>query len=221
MRGLLAIHLLTALPSVAAEPRTQAPPALPAPPAPAALPDTRAAAPTPSRYASEDLKAYVEALANQLSIRTRATDPFGQAQDPNAKVVVRPTTLAKAPRRPVPELATPLTDIVGRIAITMIKPKDQCFFVAGRSIKQGDQVPLSFRNKQIRTKVTEVSASRIVFRNLDTGEEGIRKLNEPPPGLTQGKGDITVPGMVPSRPNAPLEIESSPPSPAAAAPTNP
>lgn len=201
--GSATVQFLAALPAAAA-----------APAAPAGLVPTTpatATAPTPSRYAGKELKSYVEALTNQLAIRNRATDPFGQLQDPNAKPVVKPTA-AKVTRRPTAEPPASLSDIVGRIEITTIMPKDKRFLVGSRSIGQGDKLPLSFRNKQIRTEVTEVSSRKIVFRNLDTGEIGVRQLNLLPAGMTPGTRGISAPGMVPANPNTALEIDSSTPS---------
>jgi len=192
-------------------------PAPAAPSAPSVTPFSKApTATTPSRYAGGDLKAYVEALCNQLAMRERASDPFGQLQDPNAKPVVKPTTTAKTQRRVTAEPPASLTDIVARIEITTIMPKDKRFLVGSRSIGQGDKLPLSFRNKQIHTQVTEVSSHRIVFRNLDTGELGVRQLNLLPQGMTPGTRTLTAPGMVPANPNNILEIDSPPASPATA-----
>ncbi|MEI6673666.1 MAG: hypothetical protein WCO57_00655 [Verrucomicrobiota bacterium] len=167
--------------------------------------------PAASRYAGKDLKTYVESLANQLAIRNRATDPFCQPQDPNAKPVIKPTA-TKAIRRPTAEPPAPLTDIVSRIAITTVMPKDKRFLVGSRSIAQGDKLPMSFRNKQIHVEVTEVSARRIVFRNLDTGEVGIRPLDLLPSGMTPGNHNIAAPGMILTRPNTPLEVDLPQPS---------
>lgn len=183
---------------------------VPAEPALVAKPDSKAAVPAKaSRYAGKDLKGYIETLAKQLSILDRATDPFGQSQDPNAKPVVR-AVAAKVVRRPTAEPPALFSDIVSRIAITTIMPKEKRFYVGSRSIGQGDKLPISFRNKQIHTEVTEVSASRIVFRNIDTGEIGIRQLRMLPKGVTFGN-KLTTPGMVPTNANAPLEIDSPPP----------
>jgi len=192
-------------------------PALPDPvdPAVSSLPSGNG--PTPSRYAGEDLKTYIAELANQLAIRSRVSDPFAQLQDPNAKPQVKPT-VAKTARRTAPEPPATLSDIVGRIEITTIMPKDRRFLVGSRSIGQGDKVPIAFRNKQIRTEVTEVSSHRIAFRNLDTGEIGVRQLNILPPGMTPGTRTLTAPGMVPTNPNAPLEIDLSTPLPTAIIP---
>lgn len=205
----LAVLLFASLPLDAANPQ---PPAPAVPPAKAAAPAAKAVEPTPSRYAGKDIKAYVEALASQLAMRGRAIDPFGQPQDPNAKPVIKPT-VAKATRRPTAEPPVALSDIVGKIEITTIMPKDKRFYVGGRSIGQGDKVPITFRNKQIKTEVTEVSARRIVFRNLDTGETGIRQLDMLPPGIF--RGTLSTPGgIAPSQANAPLEIDSPSANPA-------
>ena len=192
-------------------------PALPASgaePAPAGPLPGKAIAATPSRYASQDLTAYVEALAKQLAIGGRVCDPFCQSQDPDAKPVVRPTA-AKAIRRVTTvEPPASLSDIVGRIEITTIMPRDKRFLVGSRSIGQGDKLPINFRNKQIHTQVTEVSSHKIVFRNLDTGELGVRQLNLLPVGMTPGTRNIAAPGMVPSNPNSPLEVDAIPATPA-------
>lgn len=201
---------LVILSSAAANSSPLAPAAPPAPVAAAAA-AAKANAPTPSRYASMDLKAYVEALAKQLAMCDRATDPFGQLQDPNAKPVIKPTA-TKAPRRFTPEPPASLSDIVGRIEITTIMPRDKRFLVGSRSFGQGDRIPLNFRNKQIHTEVTEVNSRKIVFRNVDTGELGVRLLNLLPQGMTPGTRNLGTPGMVPASPNSALEIEAAPPS---------
>jgi len=198
----LASLLMPLHPALAANPKDRVQPATVA----------TAAAPTPipSRYVGNDVKTYVEALANELAMHERASDPFGQLQDPNAKPVAKPT-VAKTLRRPTAEPTASLTDIIARIEITTIMPKDKRFLVGSRSIGQGDKLPLNFRNKQIHTQVTEVSSRKIVFRNLDTGELGIRQLNVLPPGVTPGTRNITAPGMVQFSPNSALEIDSAPP----------
>ncbi|KAB2640430.1 MAG: hypothetical protein DVB25_03985 [Verrucomicrobia bacterium] len=188
------------------------------PPVVTATAAAKAATPIPSRYVGSDLKTYVEALAKQLAIYERASDPFGQLQDPNAKPVAK-TSATKTIRRLSAEPPASLTDIIGRIEITTIMPKDKRFLVGSRSVGEGDKLPLIFHNKPIHTQVTEVSSRKIVFRNLDTGELGVRQLNVLPPGMTPGTRNITAPGMVPANPNSPLEIDSPPSLPAAAANT--
>ncbi len=166
---------------------------------------------TPSRFVgAAELDPFVAALTSAFSMRDRETDPFGQPQDPNAKPVVK-TTIAKVTQRAPQLTVTPFADIVRLIVVTTIMPGEKRFLVGTRSVSQGDRIPLSFRNKQIRVEVTEVTSKQIVLRNLDTGETATRKLDMLPVGMTPGLRGITAPGMVPDRPNAPIELEAGEP----------
>ena len=186
--------------------------------APASPPAARTAVPAnaaktaepviqPSRYAGEDPDAYAAELAKRLAIANRESDPFCQPQDPDAKPVTKIVS-AKTPRRTTKEPQAPLSDIVSQIKVTTIMPKDKRFFVNDRSFGVGDKIPLKYNNKSIRTQITEVSSSPIVFRNIESGEIGILKLNLLPAGMTRGTKGITAPGMTPADPDAPLEIDS-------------
>ena len=192
----LAFHLITLQPALATKPKDSAT----APAAALAAPHT-ANAPVPSRFVGPDLKSYVEAIASQFAMRERTSDPFGQQQDPNARPVVKPID-SKTIRRTTIEPSTSLSDIVARIEITTIMLKDKRFLVG--------ILPLNFRNKPIRTQVTEISSKKIVFRNLDTGELGVRQLNILPSGMTQGTHSITASSMVHSNPSSALEIDPPP-----------
>jgi hypothetical protein len=81
------------------------------------------------------------------------------------------------------------------------------FLVGSRTFTQGDQFPVNFRGKQIRIQIVEVSSRQIQFKNLESGEVAVHKLNLLPPGMRAGQDGITAPGMVPSGREAPLEIE--------------
>ena len=168
---------------------------------------------TPSRQVGPaELESYVTSLASVFSSRERATDPFGQLQDPDAKPVIK-TPIAGTLKRVAPVQATPFADIVRLIVVTTIMPGEKRFLVGTRSIKQGDQIPLSFRGKQIRVQVTEVTSQQIAFKNLDNGEMASRKLDMLPVGMTPGNRGITAPGMTLDRPNAPIELEAADPVP--------
>ncbi|MEO8616178.1 MAG: hypothetical protein ABI600_13620 [Luteolibacter sp.] len=166
---------------------------------------------TPSRLIStESLDAYVASITATFSIQSRETDPFGLPQDPNAKPVIQ-NPIAKATHRAPQLQATPFADIIRLIVVNTIMPGEKRFLVGTRSISQGQQIPLTFRSKQIRVQVTEVTSQQITFRNLDTGETASRKLDILPVGMTPGSRGITAPGMVLDRPNAPIELETSEP----------
>jgi hypothetical protein len=166
---------------------------------------------TPSRQVgTTELEPYLESLSSVFLMRGRAADPFGQLQDPDAKPIIK-APVAGAVKRAAPIQATPFADIVGLIVVTTIMPGEKRFLVGTRSIKQGDQIPLSFRGRPIRVQVTEVTSRQIGFRNLDSGETASRKLDMLPVGMTPGNNGITAPGMVPDRANAPIELEAPDP----------
>lgn len=181
----------------------------PAEPAPAEKPTAPGLAPsTPSRLVSrEDLDGYVKGLVGIFSMQSRETDPFGRSQDPNAKPVV-PVSPANNGRRPAPAPVVSLSEIVRLIVVNTIMPGEKQFLVGTRSFKQGDQIPLVFRNQQLRIEVTEVNSQQIVFRNVANGEMATRKLDVLPVGMTPGTHGIVAPGMMSGREDNPIDLDS-------------
>jgi hypothetical protein len=168
---------------------------------------------TPSRQIGPaELESYVTSLSSVFSSRQRDTDPFGQLQDPDAKPIIR-TPVASAAKHAAPVQVTPFADIIRLIVVTTIMPGEKRFLVGTRSIKQGDQIPLSFRGKQIRVQVTEVTSQQIAFKNLESGDVASRKLDMLPVGMTPGNRGISAPGMTLDRPNAPIELGAGDPVP--------
>jgi hypothetical protein len=173
----------------------------------APAPDPKAAKIIPSRYVTEqELPSHVLALGEILTIRKRVTDPFGQYQDPNARPVIKPT-MAKV-KRPTTIQATPFSDIVRLIKVTTIMPAEKRFLVGTRTISEGDRIPLSFRGKTIKVEVATVTSTSIGFRNIENGEQASVPLNLLPVGMTPGNNGITAPGMVPDRPDAPIDLDA-------------
>jgi hypothetical protein len=167
---------------------------------------------TPSRAVNPDeMESYLSAVSSVFMSRGRATDPFGQFQDPDAKPVIR--SVAKPGSRPAPIKATPFADIIALIEINTIMPGTKSFLIKTRSVKQGEMLPLNFRSKTIRAQVVAVSARQIDFRNLDTGETASRKIDALPVGMTPGSRGITAPGMVPDRPDTPILLDPGDSSP--------
>lgn len=164
---------------------------------------------TPSRQiSSAELGAYVESVSLVFLSKKRAFDPFGQPQDPDAKPVTKKIADG-APKRIMPTLATPFPEIVEKIVVTTIIPREKCFLVGTQSFKQGDQVPLVFRGKKIRAQVIEVTSRQIVFLNLDSGESATRKLDLLPAGMTSGQQKDPAPGMTQDHSAIPIELEST------------
>ncbi len=177
-------------------------------PAPASAAAPSAAVATPSRYIGvADLEPYVAAVTEVLSIRKRGSDPFGQLQDPDAKPVIK-TSVAKTTKRIAPVQSFPFSDIINRIKINTVMPKEKKFLVGTRSFIEGGHMNLAFRTKNISVSIVSVTASQIDLKNLETGETASIKINLLPVGMTPGTGGITAPGMVKDQPNAPIDIES-------------
>ncbi len=186
---------------------------------PAEAPGTK---PTPSAVAAPasmtasrnvsaaELKPYIDSIATVFLIRGRARDSFGQNQDPDAKPVIKATT-PLAVRRSAPAQATPFADIVRLLDVTTIMPGEKRFLIGSRSFKLGDVMPLNFRNKAIHVVITEVSSRQISFRNRDSGEIAVRKLDMLPAGMKAGLPGISAPGMVPELSNAPIDLEAADP----------
>ena len=166
----------------------------------------------PSRFVEEtNLDAYIASLSSMFSMRERASDPFGQLQDPDAKPVIK-ATVAKTTRRAAPVQATPFSEIIRLIKVTTIMPKEQRFLVGTRSFKQGDNIPLSFRGKNINVQVSAINSRQIEFRNLDNNETAALQLNLLPTGMTAGSATLSAPGMVRDRPDSPIELEPGNPT---------
>lgn len=180
-----------------------------------AKPAKRASAPsgdlnsTPSRLIGPpEIESYLKAISSLFLIRNREYDPFGMAQNPDAAPVAKPSIFGNTTAVVTPQ-ATPFSEIVPLIVVTTFMPREKKFLFGSRLFKQGDLIPLKYRGKLLRVQILEVSSQQIIFRNLDTGETVSRRFNGLPAGLTPGGQGITVPGMTPDSPNAPIELEAS------------
>ncbi len=161
-----------------------------------------------SRMVPDDrIDAYAATLSASFSMRTRELDPFGHQQDPDAKPTIKEP--ARALNRIAPRQETPFSEIVRMIPVTAIMPGERSFLVGSRTVKVGEMFPLGFRGKSIRARATTVTARKISFENLDSGETASRTLDLLPPGMSMGAGgSISAPGMVPDSANAPIELDS-------------
>jgi hypothetical protein len=213
-----ALFLLGSLPSPAQSAEgfdiSDMAPQAPAPiagPAPIAAPATAEIADLgPSRYSGAEIPAYVRALSARFSINSRVTDAFGRYQDPEFKAP-QPKAIAQSPTqrfRPEPPIA--FTEVIASITVNMVTADKQQFLISGRTFTRGDVFPLQLPNgKLMKVQVTSVSSTRIEFRNVETGETAPLKLDILPPGMRKGSGGITAPGVQPTGPDAPLQVQPS------------
>lgn len=177
--------------------------------APAApTPETPQPAIAPSRHVGTDAEAYIRTLSSRLASASRTTDPFGQLQDPAAKPAVPKVakpTLDKPTGGPA---AKPFSDIVKQIRVTTVMPAENRFLVGTRTLNTGDTFPLVSQGRRYQVKVIEVSAEHILFRDLNSSEEGELRLDVMPQGMSRGIRGVLAPGMEASKADAPLEIDT-------------
>ena len=167
---------------------------------------------TPSRFAGADIKAYIAARAAAFSMRSRETDPFGVNQDPDVKPEVS-KILSNSPLRRESALPpTPLADVVKLIRVTTIMPRERRFLVGTRSFKENDEFPIVFQGRTMKMKVVEVTPKRILFRDLERGEEAALETGILPPGMIlDGGTEMRPPGMVAPVKDIPLQLDFSDP----------
>jgi hypothetical protein len=162
----------------------------------------------PSRYVGTETDAYIHALSSRLASANRTTDPFGQLQDPAAKPSqpkVAKSTLNKPAAGPTTK---PFSEIVKQIRVTTVMPAEKRFLVGTRSLSTGDSFPLVSQGRRYQVKVIEVSAERILFRDLGSSEDGELRLDVIPQGMSRGIRGVLAPGMEASKADAPLEVDT-------------
>ncbi len=156
--------------------------------------------------ASADVESYLSAMGSTLSMHHRPNDVFGLSQDTSVKPAIASSD-GTISRRPA-IAAIPLSEVVQKLKITTVILGQKSFLVGTRAFKQGDQLPLSHRNKIIHAEVTEVTSQQISFRNKETGETAIRKMDIMPTGILPGSKALTPPGLVTDPANAPIELDT-------------
>jgi hypothetical protein len=156
--------------------------------------------------ASADIESYLSAMASTLSMHKRPNDVFGLSQDTSVKPIIAAAD-GTISRRPV-IAATPLNDIVQQLKITTVILGQKSFLVGTRTFQQGGQLPLSHRGKIIHAEITEVTSQQISFRNKETGETAVRKMDMMPTGMTSGNKTMMPPGLVTDPANAPIELDT-------------
>ncbi|MFP6865467.1 MAG: hypothetical protein VCA35_05955 [Roseibacillus sp.] len=193
--------LLTSSLSIAAEGQTTAPPA-----SGAAEELTTVA----SRFLADGLDDRVLLLKQRLAINKQDRGPFGLYQ-----------ILGKSPilSGPISKLSrkTPFNEFINSIRISVINPKEKEFLVGARIFRLGQVFPIVRAGERLSVRVESVSRSQVAFKNLDTGEVALRRLNFVPDGVTASAGSIDVRGVTPSGRGEVeplhLDFDSPPPTP--------
>lgn len=151
----------------------------------------------------DNYTAYNNSIAKKFLIKEQGQDPFGNSQD-----LTVPSPTVKATTTETTEIANrlALADVVMRLDIGMIIPREKKIVIKTRSFRTGDEIPVKFNGQEISLKFTAMTANQLTFSNAVTGETATRELNKKPTGMTLGNRQNTPLGMTPNNTNAPLDL---------------
>ncbi len=173
----------------------------------AVAPSSGPASVPPARFLAEDLHDRIASMKKRLSIAGSERGPFGLYQNPGRVPVIN--HVAEEARK------TPFSEFINGIQITVINSREKEFLVGARIFRLGQVFPIVRGGERLSVRVEEVGSSRVTFRNLQTGETALRRLDVLPDGITATAGVLRVQGVTSrTREEAePLRLESHPPLP--------
>lgn len=158
----------------------------------------------PSRFAVGNIELYTTARVADLSMKGRATDPFGLFQDPDIKPVSKPTSPGGIKQPKGNFAAVPLAEIVKKMKVTTVMVKEKSFLSEGQVFKESGEVTINFQERTKRLKVLKVEPTQILFKDMDSGEEATLKTDVLPAGMNAGAEKIKPAGLVLPNENLPL-----------------
>ena len=113
--------------------------------------------------------AELEIAAQKLSGRLRNQDPFDLATFPSEEAA-QPVLDDELPRATV---RITLNQALQTLKINGVNLVGKEFLIGGRNAFEGDVIELSFKGELFQAEVMEVTASQIVFRDLQRNESGV------------------------------------------------
>ena len=156
---------------------------------------------TSSRLLQGERKSeWLKGMHQKISMAKRPIDPFGLPQDPEAKI-------SKPQKQEIKKGA--FLEAIAAIKINTVMPSEGKFTSNSREFAEGDRFPIIKNQRQFNIEVMQVDPSAIVFKNIDSGEQVRKKLDNLPDGMKKNALLDTVPGVFPAnRKNAlPLDLD--------------
>ena len=162
---------------------------------------------TPARFLSDTVDDRIAELKRRLSIAGRERGPFGLYQNPGKAPVISRSS------REIPK--TSFRDFIKDIKISLINSREREFLVGARLFRLGQVFPIVRDGEKISVRVEAVGPSRVTFRNLQSGEIAIRRLDTLPDGVTAAGQPLRLQGVTLRKKSEaePLRIESNSPPP--------
>lgn len=143
-----------------------------------------------SRKLIGDAKAaWITEMRSKLPMAERKIGPFGMSQNPNVQVAQKSNKKLKPGA---------FRNVIKAIKINAVVASENKFIIGSREFRAGDALRVIRGQRQFNLKIITVRPSRIVFKDIDTGEQVVRNLNALPPGISRNSSILSVPGVVPA-----------------------
>jgi hypothetical protein len=155
---------------------------------------------------AEEQILFVQKMAAAVSISKRPLDPFCRPQDPDAPPIM-PSVGIKSKGASASIQSMPFSDVIQRIKINTIHPKDRIFLIGEREYREGGQITLTYRMRKIKADIVSIRSSSIVFRDPESKETATLSMNLLPAGMQGGHQGFQAPGLQRLDPNAPIQLE--------------
>ncbi len=110
----------------------------------------------------------IEAQAKQLGVRQRNMDPFGLATYPRENDA---PVITEDIYRATPKIT--LNQALQTLKINGVNLQRKEFLIGGRQAAEGDVIELTFKGEVFLAQITEVSATQLLFRDLQRDETGV------------------------------------------------
>ena len=162
---------------------------------------------TPARFLADTADDRIAELKRRLSIAGRERGPFGLYQNPGKAPVISRSS------REIPK--TSFRDFIKDIRISLINSREREFLVGARLFRLGQVFPIVRGGEKISVRVEAVGRSRVTFKNLQSGEIAVSRLDILPDGVSAAGQPLRLQGITLRKKSEvePLQIESNSPPP--------
>ncbi len=162
---------------------------------------------TPARFLADTADDRIAELKRRLSIAGRERGPFGLYQNPGKAPVISRSS------REIPK--TSFRDFIKDIRISLINSREREFLVGARLFRLGQVFPIVRGGEKISVRVEAVGRSRVTFKNLQSGEIAVSRLDTLPDGVSAAGQPLRLQGITLRKKSEvePLRIESNSPPP--------
>tara|TARA_B100000963_G_scaffold111455_1_gene97046 strand:- start:5682 stop:6269 length:588 start_codon:yes stop_codon:yes gene_type:complete len=162
---------------------------------------------TPARFLADTADDRIAELKRRLSIAGRERGPFGLYQNPGKAPVISRSS------REIPK--TSFRDFIKDIRISLINSREREFLVGARLFRLGQVFPIVRGGEKISVRVEAVDPSRVTFKNLQSGEVAVSRLDTLPDGVSAAGQPLRLQGITLRKKSEvePLRIESNSPPP--------